>query len=673
MSRRLRASAPRIGVRTQFRMLAFVLLVGLADRPAWAWPAEGVLIAPNPTALQSRPHVIADPAGGAYVIWEDSRHGRRDLYGQRIGPQGLPSPGWPDTGLLISAGTGGRHHAGLLCSDGGLVTAVGDSPHLFRLRPDGTAPSGWPAAGFRAQLGAPLWVPGTLAWVADDTVAILARWAILLDGANTHTLTSQCISVRDESPAFVTDSLGFLAFQQRGLFVTDVQLLGDSPHRQFIPFGTARLSGHGDLELEILSTSLDGVTWRSGWTLEGRALATGDCTQQSAYSIADGFGGHYIAWADGRSAGPCISTPWDEDVRLQHILESGEAAPGWPMDGFVIGGSAEKQTSPVITRDSEGGLYVAWLDRGPVSEYRARALLIRLQANGAVWPGWDASGLPLAASSDDQGAVAVVADSRGGVFVKYNDRAMPSIVLHHVLPDGSRDPSWPLAGRHFPRRFDPEFVCSDGRGGCYLAYAVEHPSTGQGQIVLHQFTDDVPVPAAQAEGWVIARPDRAELVWSGAALRAPELVVQRSQDQGAGWIDLGAPIRVMADRVAFVDEDVTPDQTYGWRVRGATGEVLTREVWERMPPASGLAIFAPNPMQANDENVILEIAVVTAGPGLLQVMDLQGRVLAERSFESAGPGRYRVPIHRPLTSSGLHWLRVTHSGESVTRRLAILR
>src|SRR5262245_40631889 len=67
---------------------------------AAVWPEDGVPICKY-AGTQSNPKLLSDGAGGAFIVWEDSRNGANnvDIYAQRINSLGVPQ--WTAGGVLV--------------------------------------------------------------------------------------------------------------------------------------------------------------------------------------------------------------------------------------------------------------------------------------------------------------------------------------------------------------------------------------------------------------------------------------------------------------------------------------------------------------------------------------------------------------------------------------------
>jgi hypothetical protein len=57
---------------------------------------------------QFQPKVAEDGRGGCWVVWTDSRSGDNDIYFTRLGPNGVPAPGFPSGGRILCGAQGGQ-------------------------------------------------------------------------------------------------------------------------------------------------------------------------------------------------------------------------------------------------------------------------------------------------------------------------------------------------------------------------------------------------------------------------------------------------------------------------------------------------------------------------------------------------------------------------------------
>ena len=70
------------------------------------WADNGIDVSPSAAGSQGNPVVLEDGAGGAFVVWTDSRNGNNDIYAQRLNSVGTPL--WftgPDNGIAVCTAT----------------------------------------------------------------------------------------------------------------------------------------------------------------------------------------------------------------------------------------------------------------------------------------------------------------------------------------------------------------------------------------------------------------------------------------------------------------------------------------------------------------------------------------------------------------------------------------
>lgn len=213
------------------------------------------------------------------------------------------------------------------------------------------------------------------------------------------------------------------------------------------------------------------------WPPSGLPLATGPTQQTSPVGLTGPGGELQAFWVDAGSATHALYS--------QHLTLQGTLAPGWPAGGRGVVAVPAAISTPKVAPDGFGGAVVAWYDyRTSVGSRGIYA--IRVNAEAALEPGWNASGTPICVTTDPVGTgpmndlIAVCTDGAGGAFVAWTDaRNTPvastlvyDVFAHHVLFDGSLDPTWPAPGRGLttgPGYKYPHALIADGSGGFWLA------------------------------------------------------------------------------------------------------------------------------------------------------------------------------------------------------------
>lgn len=174
-----------------------------------------------------------------------------------------------------------------------------------------------------------------------------------------------------------------------------------------------------------------------GWPVRVRV---GSGTQHNAELAPDGAQGVFVLWRDLRNATP--------DLYAQHLLPNGTRDPAWPVDGLALGGTVNVLAAHKVIADGQGGLFAAWIDGragrtdlyaqhldatgAPVSGWPAGGLLLHGAAGLAVQ-------LPALQSDGSQGSSLAWVEKAGA-----NPKELHALRLGS---DGTPAPGWPAAGR----------------------------------------------------------------------------------------------------------------------------------------------------------------------------------------------------------------------------------
>ena len=452
MHRHMPSRAPR---RAQLRSFVSLLLVAAA--PFAATPALAAW-APNGNALslaagyQLKPLAAADGQGGAYVVWLDQRSGNNDLYAQHINAAGAIVSGWPANGLALCTQAANQSDP-QIASDG-----LGGAYVVW--------------ADLRGGTGTP-----DIYAIRVTAGGIAAGWA--LDGL----LVCGAISYQ-EAPVVTRDGSG-------GALVAWVDLRGVN----------------ADIYVQhvLASGSVDAT-----WTANG-ALLTGALQEQAAPTIvSDGAGGAIVAWEDGRNGGVFTS---QKDLYAGRMTAAGAPDTAWTANGELIAlVPGFDQSSPQAIADGAGGAIVAWIDaRNGTSDLYA----MRVQADGALAPGWTPDGTEIVKFAGEQVLPVLVPDGAGGVIVAWQDGRDTStfptntdIFALRLLANGTRAPGWPANGMDLTvdpsnERQDDPAICVDGAGGALVAWK---DSRVTGEIYAqHVRADGTRAPGWPADGIVLCK------------------------------------------------------------------------------------------------------------------------------------------------------------------------
>jgi hypothetical protein len=190
----------------------------------------------------------------------------------------------------------------------------------------------------------------------------------------------------------------------------------------------------------------------------------------------------------------------DRDIYVQRLDAAGAVAPGWPAGGVLVCGAAGDQLAPHLAPDGAGGVFVEWLDRRAAPD---RLYAHHLLGSGSLAPGIPVDGRMLPSSSSGDAFANMSGDGVNGCFI-VRVGAMPALVssLHRL--DGALlpAPAWPPQGVAL-NGLSPSFgsgvgLVPDGFGGAYVSYRNGIGSAPpEGLYVQHFRASSLPAP-----GWV---------------------------------------------------------------------------------------------------------------------------------------------------------------------------
>jgi hypothetical protein len=278
---------------------------------ALGWPVDGIPVSTQPPHFRSEVTLASDGAGGAIIVWEDSRSGNPDIYAQRLTALGARAPGWPEHGLPICTLPGDQYGPHLIPdgAGGAVITFAGDGTiYVVRITAGGEVAPGWVANG-KPVLSAP-----GVRGVSD----------IVSDGVGGAYLA--CQDARTAPPGVGLDP--------------------------YIDIYVQRITGDGEVA--------------AGWPADGLPVCTEADPQRDVQMIADGFGNAILVWEDYRGV--------DSDAYAQKLTPGGAIAPGWTPGGTLVSISPAYEFNPRLASDGLGGAYLAYESWTGISKARAQHL-----------------------------------------------------------------------------------------------------------------------------------------------------------------------------------------------------------------------------------------------------------------------------------------------------------
>jgi hypothetical protein len=321
------------------------------------WGSNGILLGAA-SADEGAPQIVSDGAGGAIVVWVDSRTppGGANLYAQRLHSSGALL--WPSGGIALS-GVAIAPSQLTAVSDGAAGALVAWTNHFFyddsvfdlriqRVTASGALP--WTGDGVKLRSAAFDYTRPALA--TDGTGGAIACWSDRATRQGPWSLRAARV-----------DGSGLLPWAQ------EAELSSDSP-APFAPvlvpsgLGTAIAGWFGDgpggtgRDVYAQRIGPPGAFWVSG----GVAVTSAPLDQEYLAAASDGLGGAVFVWSDPREETPG-SHVWD--ILAQRVDLSG--ATMWAEDGVPVCDAPGPQDQPVVVPDGNAGALVAWRDARPTA------------------------------------------------------------------------------------------------------------------------------------------------------------------------------------------------------------------------------------------------------------------------------------------------------------------
>lgn len=473
------------------------------------WTAEGVLVSASTAAVTTMaPKVISDTLGGCWVAWSEDRGSSDDIYVNHLNAAGVPA--W----------SGGR----ALCTAGGDQGAVD-----LVLAPD---------------------PPG---WLGDPMGGVLVAWQDTRPGSNGIDLYCQRISQKGVVPVLSWPANG----QALCTFVgdqTQVRVCSDDAAGLIAVWRDAR-SGAVDIYAQRVNGS--GVVQ---WTAQGILVCGHGSSQENPTIVKDGAGGCWAAWDDWVGG--------TNDIYLVRLTSAGAVASGWTANGLQVSAGVGNHGPAKLIQDEAGGCLLAWWELVGTQQIRIQ----RYDGNAAAK--FAVGGVLLGSAGGSMPTPPVPAicpDESGGAVVAWLGPAN-TIVAQRVNATGARlwNSGAAVTVASGVGTVNPPRVASDGSGGCIITWT-DNRSGGAAHDVYAQRLDrsgallwpvngirvggapDTQVSAQLAgagdgdlindsvQGAGVLLADNAGLMWFGAAPASVEFVTNSAENPRAildPWNDL---------------------------------------------------------------------------------------------------------------------------------------
>jgi hypothetical protein len=282
----------------------------------------------------------------------------------------------------------------------------------------------------------------------------------------------------------------------------------------------------------------------------------------------------------------------------------------------VVAAGAVGLNSPVLRRAASGDVVLAWEDRrgGAGSDIRAQRLTIA----GEPVPGWPAEGLAVCTAAGEQ--------------------YLPSVAL-------------------------------DASGAALVTWLDDRLDVQAGFLRAARLGGDLPQLVE-----VKALPTVVRLIWEMPSGRDWAFKVHR-RAPGREWLSLETPPG-KEGRLVLEDRTVQPGDTLEYRlaVRTAGVEAFLEPVSVKVPLApTTLALSRPR-LSAARRAILATLALPTAAPAKLELLDVAGRRVISHQVGALGIGEHDVQLPLPAgLARGIYFLRLTQGRQARVAKVIYLR
>ncbi len=417
------------------------------------WTAGGVQVCTYPVSM-SIPMIESDGDGGVIIIWKDSRNGNSDIFAQRINASG--SVQWAAEGVSICTATGTQNNFGIVSDGaGGAVVAWTDrrsvtNDHIYAQRINASGTVQWTVDG--NPLCTVAGYKNFAKTTTDEAGGAIVVWEDNRDGSSTRHIYAQRVNSAG-AVQWVADAVAICSVASTK---TNHQIISDGMGGAIFSWADLR---NGNYDIYAQRVDAAGTVH---WTTDGFPVCTNVETQINPFPVPDGSGGVVISWSDQRPSGV------NEDIYAQRVNVSGTAQ--WATDGVPVCsgfGSGRDYCSGIS--DSAGGAFIVWLDeRYPYPGIYSQ----RIDGSGSQL--WSTEGTGVCIEVCYQADSQILSDGAGGSFVTWTDRRDVTLSdIYIQLMDASGEAQWgkdglPLCAEPGNQNF-PQIV-SDGSGGVIVTW-----------------------------------------------------------------------------------------------------------------------------------------------------------------------------------------------------------
>ncbi|MCF6171790.1 MAG: T9SS type A sorting domain-containing protein [Bacteroidales bacterium] len=304
------------------------------------WTVDGIEVC-TAAGTQRSSKIISDGAGGAIIVWQDSRNGDQnpDIYVQKINSSGEPQ--WGADGIAVCTAPDFQSLPTIAADEsGGAIISWDDDRNdlyndIYAQKVDTAGNMLWTHDGIEVCEAVSYQSHPQI--VSDRTGGAIITWRDDR-GDNGYDIYAQWIN-----------SSGIAEWQHNGVEVTtadgrqsEIKIINDNAGGVIISWEDTRT-----WEEEFYAQRLNSQG-NTLWADDGVKITNNPIGASNHVLIDDGPGGALIAWEDGLHI-------YAQKINSEGILQ-------WDPDGVAISSENIAQRAPKIASDLSGGAIIAWED-----------------------------------------------------------------------------------------------------------------------------------------------------------------------------------------------------------------------------------------------------------------------------------------------------------------------
>ena len=623
------------------------------------WTANGLPISVQPGSQLSA-SLAPDGTGGAIIVWQDTRTGAYDVYGQRVSITGVVQ--WTANGLLLVGAVDDQWNVRAIPDgSGGVFVAWQDE------RTEGTTSDIY--VGRFTSAGAALWGSGIGAGTAtsqqqnpsivtDGAGGVIVAWEDFRTGIDFDIYAQRLTATG--TPLWTSQGLPVcLAAGHQ----STVSAVSDGTGGAAIIWGDDR-NGNGDVYARAVDAS-----GSSAWMTDGMPVCTANLSQRFIVAASDGAGGVLAAWTDDRSGNSLV---YAQRAELRYGYW------GYPEP---------KVTSATDNPGDQGGKVILRWAASQRDRWDMPAI-----SHYSIWRSTDFVAMASAAGTGDEitrvsTPLEVDAGFSGSAIWETAGANGPEYWEWIANQAAAYQPSYSLTA---PTRQDAANGVPAPHYFKVVAHEYDFPQTRawESATVTAESIDNLAPPAPIQLTGTRGESGSVQLAWKSDAT-IPDLAhfsVYRSGPGGVtptrpfflsnsdapSYLDMGAPSGPL--HYVVTASDVHANESLPSNVVALFGAT---DVGGDTPPLTVLTVLQnrPNPFTGSTE---LQIGLPATGDISVEIYDVAGRRVRTLAVKGARAGWQNVSFSgRDDTgqslASGVYFYRVSANGTTVTNKMVIAR